>query len=283
MAQPLADELLSGAIARTGAVYGLTPRRTAQLLFGEPHVCHPQHPKQLPQMSESLMGLKDVPQLACGHTTFLLTAPFLEAHQQAALWNWMNGNADAARRRAVRVPDGLFLRYRCCPACFEEQEKQWGCRAWLRAWQVPACTMCLKHELPLVEFDEPFRDRYGVSRLLLADAVDIAAGRELQIGPHDRLLTETASSLLNARTSWTPAEGITEQKRILSFYDTLGGLAAAEAGMRRFWGKAWLAERGISTAADMMKGIRARSWLAHLILLKSLDPTADLTELVWRP
>lgn len=283
MAQPLPDELLSSAVMRTAAFYGLTARMTSRLLFGEPHVCHPQHPKQLPQMSESLMGFKDVSELLCGHTTFLLTAPFLEAHQQRMLWGWMNGNADCIRRHALRVPDGLYERYRYCPSCFEEQEALWGCRAWLRMWQVPACTLCLRHGRPLKELDEPFRDRYGVSRLLLADDVDMRKGRTLKPGPHDELLAQTVRKLLNARARWHPRDGMAEQKRCLAFYEELGGLAAAQAGMARFWGTEWLAERGIHKAADIMKGIRNRSWLSHLILLKSLSPTADLAELLWGP
>lgn len=274
-----AGELISSLISRAAQWHGVQERKVAQWLTGRANVCHPQNPRQLPEVSASL-GVKSVEELICGNTTFLLTAPFFEAGQQTLLLQWLRGEPLAKRWRGLRSPDTMFVKYRFCPKCAVEQRmSDTGENSWLISWQIPANTLCLKHGCPLLELEESFRDVWGVQRLINPNrAMNSQKAAPLKQDRHAELIARTVEGLLNARR--TLPQELPNQERLLKYYERRG-LAAAAHGMRDYWGEDWLEARGIRTPEDLLRGTRARSWLAHLILLKAMEPEREMPEFLW--
>ncbi len=279
---PRSGELLSSVLTRGGRYFGRAIVRNMSLAhFGERCVCHPQFPKHVPQFAGHWGGPFTTERLIAGNTMYPLTAPFAEPSLRERLLDWMLGNPSGKRRVSGRMLSGTQLEtYRFCPACWEEQHRELkNDMGWLREWQIPQCRICLRHGVPLWDTGESFRDRYGASRNLDWSEIDRTKARPLEPLPHDRLLAETAVRLLSRPLDRLPETGQWDafwRERLAGWENK----TLAQKG-EAYWGKELLTKLGVTrTDRSLLKGVGRRTWWKYLILLKTLDPEADLLETI---
>ena len=279
--EPWEGELLSSALTRGAKCFGRDSRMMSLAHFGERCLCHPQYPKHVPTFAELWGERWTTEELIANHTLYPLTAPFVEPELRERLLDWMHGNPSGRRRVSGRMLEGTLLStYRYCPKCWAEQERtSRGDQGWLRAWQVPGNRICLRHGEALMDTGESFRDRFGANRNIEWSVIDLSKARPLAAQKHDEELSRTICRLLGR-----PLEHLPTSEQWKSYWDNrLAEISAAElsdAGAE-YWGPDWLVEMGIEKISRrVIEGTRSRVWWRHLLLLKAVDPQADLVEAI---
>lgn len=149
---PYPDELLYSVVARAGVHFGITsPKQLLDAVFGDRKVVAtvdlPSHIDAISKQYPDSLGLT-AESLVFKHTLFPLYAPFIPEDRRLAALDWMTRRAKGAvhvglgvTTSRIRQPEYL----RVCPQCLEDQLIEHGELCWLRQWQVPGCSHCLKH------------------------------------------------------------------------------------------------------------------------------------------
>lgn len=171
--------------------------------------------------------------------------------------------------------------YRFCKRCRQEKnEIQKGDMGRLRSWQIAQSRLCPKHKNPLLDTGESFRDRHGATRNIDWTDINLDQARPLEIRlPQDLLLTETAAALLER-----PLTRLPEKEHWDKFWERkLDGFDDDDlnAEAHRFWGQEILNRLEFERVGrDFQKGGGRRIWWKDLILLKAVDPTAILCDVI---
>ncbi|WP_319542365.1 TnsD family Tn7-like transposition protein [uncultured Pseudodesulfovibrio sp.] len=149
---PYPDELLYSTVARAGVRFGITsPKQLLDAVFSDRKVVAtidlPSHIDAISKQYPVALGLT-AENLVYKHTLFPLYAPFIPEDRRLAVLDWMTHRPQAPVHVAlgvttsrIRQPENL----RVCPQCLEEQLSEHGELYWIRQWQVPGCSHCLKH------------------------------------------------------------------------------------------------------------------------------------------
>lgn len=279
--EPWDEELLSSWLTRAGKYYGRNVRNMSWACFGNIAICHPQFPKHTRQFAD-ILGWIDTETLIAKHTFYPLVAPFAETALRERLLDWLCGNPSGLSRVSAKMLQGTHLdTYRFCKECWQEQNAtQKGDMGWIRTWQIPQCKLCPKHELPLMNTTEPFRDQFGATRNIDWTDVNFDQAYSLPVRvPQDFLMTHTADRLLNR-----PLTNLPEKEQWDSFWERkLDGWTDDDLSetANRYWGKDYLERLGVDRVGrDFLKGVGRRIWWKNLILLRATDPKADLLQTI---
>lgn len=275
-------EMLSSLFTRISAYYGFSQRRTVFGFFDVWSVINPMFPRRLRTVAKYLGSEWSGRRLLLEHTFYPLAAPFLEKNERRMLAaNMLCARLGAQTRKKSNGVRGLRLQtYRYCPLCWAEQnERMKGDCGWLREWQIPELTLCLKHGTPLWDTGEPFQDSHKVPRNLACGDIDLSKARPLEPDRHSALLLETAGALLTTHPPRLP-----DRDQWTAFWEKklehLTSEELAEAGAD-YWGVDWLQAHGIDRInKSLLLSTDRRIWWKNLLLLKAAAPEATLQEAI---
>lgn len=129
---------------------------SARALLEQLHIAHYQLASQFPGYVPFICGESHVSahEVIHEHTTLPVFQPFLHPKTYSStLSNLATGRASNVHSRmslvANRVNSGTILR--ACPACVESDAKTVGRAWWHVQHQLPGCSVCLTHSVPLCE------------------------------------------------------------------------------------------------------------------------------------
>ncbi len=173
-ADPLPDELFYSAIARSGD-RSRYPSKTAlvQEIFNVKSLTAViDLPTHLDDFVQSLPTghsyTSDI--LIDKHTLLPFYGPFLPKERLEYLRKDMHGNGGVHSRAALlksSIPPLQWLRF--CPACFEEDRKQFGVGYWHRIHQLPGIKVCPQHKVFLEDSTAKARNRSHPSEFISAE------------------------------------------------------------------------------------------------------------------
>ena len=271
------DELLCGVLERAARRSAMKLRLTALLALGQATACHSQFPKQVPRFCVNMrLDPSEGKRLVREHTSYPLIAPFLTPENRIRLLCWMLDDCRRLGRPGSRIFTGTHYKtYRFCPRCFEEQEARSGERYWRRMWQYPQLAVCPVHGTPLWDTQEPFQGISGSTRVISPYAVNCAV--QLAPGPHDGEVLAALNDLLGEPLPLPSPEQWKQAYEALCRGRTHDEIDEAAL---RYWGSRWMEANHIRRTTDLLRGRYFHAWWMHLTLIKALNPTMGMGDLI---
>lgn len=243
---PLPDELLSSVIARGARENGLPSKRQIQDAFGD----NRSYRSFLFGGSLKRIGLlsgKAPDLLLHEHTVFPYATTFIAATarlklEQLALETSAHGRLNFVSSRAsVGTP------YRkVCPACIEQDLREFGISYWRVSHQLPLSYFCLTHHTALRESGVPLRGNANCKDLTLPHETEVRP-QSTRLDQHLQmeLTTRSVQALKGGFTDWSPS---TYRRTALDHgFSRSGGALAARAlstEFEYFYGQDYLQSLG---------------------------------------
>lgn len=160
--RPHEDELVGSALSRAIRYSGLSVPHLLRAVTGRRVVNHSFIVARHPMVAWSFGMPADM--FARRHTMTEYSLAFMPVERRAAIWNSALSSAPNSGWMGNIAKDltNTHPKLRYCAACVKDDVSRFGDSYWRRAHQLPAVSVCLVHQQPLVVSSVPLQPRLPV-------------------------------------------------------------------------------------------------------------------------